>query len=160
MVLGPQYCSARPCVSISVQLEFFATTVTIAIILAIAGWPNDQDLTSVLDSTIALQRIWYVLSKFQEKASSRSCKTPHTTTTFIVTISPPCRRQKKLTLIAPPNNDKCPGLQFFPLNRTSHRHNTWPQNGHPQQPWPNFEDKYRTMIFPTGGRTVSYGSLN
>ncbi len=97
---------------------------------------------------------------FRRKQAVEAAKHPTTTTTFIITISRPCRRQKKLTLIAPPNNDKCPGLQFFPLNRTSHRHNAWPRNGHPQQPWPNFEDKYRTMIFPTGGRTVSYGSLN
>jgi hypothetical protein len=77
MVLGPQYGSARPCVSISVQSNFFSAIVTIAIVLVIAGWPNDGNFTSVLNDTEALWRIWYVSSKFQKKASSRSCKTPH-----------------------------------------------------------------------------------
>jgi hypothetical protein len=112
-------------------IHFFTTIVTIAIILAIDGWPNNQDLTSVLDSTIALRRIWYVSSELQEKASSRSCKTPHNHHHFHYHhhhFCPSCRHRKKLTLIAPPNNDKCPGGQIFPLNRTSHRHNTRPRN--------------------------------
>jgi hypothetical protein len=101
------------------------------------------------------------LSKFQEKASSRSCKTPHHHHHFHHHhhhFCPPCRCRKKLTLIVPPNNDKCPGGRIFPLNRTSHQYNGWPWNGHPQQPWPNFGDKYGTTIFPTGGQTVLYGS--
>jgi hypothetical protein len=140
---------------------FFATIITIAVILAILGWLNNQDLTSVLDSTVALRRTWYVLSKFQEKPSSRSCKTPQNHHHFHHhhhSFCPPCYRRKKLTLIATPNNNKCPRGQFFPLNRTSHRHNARLRNKHPQRPWPNFGDKYGTTIFPTGGQTVSYRS--
>ncbi len=46
----------------------------------------------------------------------------------------------------------------FSLSHTSHQQNARPQKGRPQWPWPNFGDKYRTMIFPTGGQTVLYES--
>jgi hypothetical protein len=162
MVLGPQYGSARPCVSISEQsICFVATIVIIAAVLAIAGWPNDGNLTSVINDTIALRRIWYALSKFQKKASCRSCKMPQNHHQFHCHhhhFCPPCRRWKKLTLIAPLNNDKCPGEQIFFLSLTSHQHNAWLWNGRLLWPSPNFEDDYGNTIFPTCGRTVSYRS--
>jgi hypothetical protein len=116
----------------------------------------------VLNANIALQRIWYVLSKFQKKASSRSCKTPHNhhhSHRHHHCFCPPCCSRKKLTLIAPLNNDKCLGEHFFSLSLTSHRHNARPWNGRPQLPWPNFRDECRTMILPSGGQTVLYKSL-
>jgi hypothetical protein len=45
MVPGPRYGSASPQVSIPVRSIFFAAIVTIAIILAIAGWLNNGNLT-------------------------------------------------------------------------------------------------------------------
>jgi hypothetical protein len=141
---------------------FFAAIVTIAVVLAIPGWPNDRNLTSVLNATVALWRTWYVLSKFQEKLSSRSCKTPHNRHHFLHhhnCFCPPCHRQKKMSLITPPNNNKCLGEQVPPLSLTSHQHNAQLQNRHPQQPWPNLGDKLGTTIFPTGGQTVLYQSL-
>ncbi len=161
MVLGLQYGSARPRVSISEGSNFFTTIVTIAVVLAIAGWPNDGNLTSVLKNTVALQRIGYVLSKFQKKESRRSCKTPHNHHHFHHhhhRFCPPCRRRKKLTLITPLNKKDCPGLQIFSLSLASHRHKAWPQNGRLLWPLPNFQDDYRNRIFPTGGGTVSYQS--
>ncbi len=147
--------------SMPVQSIFVAAIVTIAVVLAIAGWPNNRDLTSVLNATVALQRTWYVLTKFQKKPSSRSCKTPHNYHHFLHhhnCFCPPCCRRKKLTLIAPPNNDKCLGKRILPLSRTSHQHDTRLWNRHPQWPWPNLGDKLGTTIFPTEGQTVSYGS--
>ncbi len=137
-----------------------ATIVTIAVVLAIAGWTNNINLTSVLNATVALGRTWYILLEFQEKQSSRSCKTPRNHHHFHHhnRFCPPCCRRKKLTLIAPLNNNECPGEQFPPLSLTSHQHNAQPRNGRPQQPWPNFGDKLGNTISPTGGRTVSYGS--
>jgi hypothetical protein len=148
-------------VSIPVQSPKNATILTIALILAIARWPNNQNLTSVLNATIALQRTWYVLSKFQEKRSSRRCKAPQNHHHFHHhhnRFCPPCRCRKKLTLIAPPNNDECLGERMLPLNLTFHQHNTRPRNRHPQGPWPDLGDKFGTRICPTGGQTVLYGS--
>jgi hypothetical protein len=55
MLPGLQYGSASPHVSIPVQSKIlFAAIVTVAVVLAIAGWPNKGDLTSVLNATIAL----------------------------------------------------------------------------------------------------------
>jgi hypothetical protein len=65
----------------------FATIVTIAIILAIAGWSNDRDLTSVINTTLALWRNWYVLSEFQEKPRRRAAKHSTTITTVVTTIT-------------------------------------------------------------------------
>ncbi len=98
--------------------------------------------------------------EFQEKRSSRSCKTPHNHHHFHHhnRFCPPCCHRKKLTLIVPLNNNKCPGEQFPPLSPTSHQHNTWPRNGRPQWPWPNFGDKLGNRISPTEGQTVLYGS--
>jgi hypothetical protein len=137
-----------------------ATIVTIAVVLAIAGWPNDGNFTSVLNTTVALQRTWYVLLEFQERQSSRSCKTPHNYHHFHYCncFCPFCHHRKKLTFIVPLNNNEYPGEQFPPLSLTSHQHDAWPRNRHHQQPWPNFGDKYGTKIFPTGGQTVLYGS--
>ncbi len=101
------------------------------------------------------------MSKFWKKTSCRSCKTPHNHHHFHHhhhCFCPPCHCQKKLTLIAPLNNDECPGERIFSLSLTSHRHDAWPQNGRPLWPSPNFGDKYRNRIFPTGGRIVSYKS--
>jgi hypothetical protein len=62
MVPGPQYGSASLHVSIPVQSKFvFAAIITIAIVLAITGWPNKGNLKSVLNATVALRRTWYVL---------------------------------------------------------------------------------------------------
>ncbi len=100
------------------------------------------------------------MSKFQEKASSRSCKTPHNHHHFHHHnhFCPPCCRRKKLTVIAPLNNCECPGERFPSLSLTFHQHDAWPRSGRPQWPWPNFRDEYRTTIFPTGGQTMSYKS--
>ncbi len=103
------------------------------------------------------------MSGFQEKGSSRSCKTPrnhHHYHHHHHRFCSPCRRSKKLTLIVPSNNDKCPGGRIFPPNHISHQHDARPWNGCPQRPWLNFGDKYGTTIFPTGVQAVSYGSLN
>jgi hypothetical protein len=161
MVHGPQYGSASLRVSIPVRSKkIIAAIVIIAVGLAIAGWPNDGDITSVLNATVALRRTWYVSLEFQEKQSSRSCKTPHNHHHFHHhhnRFRPPCRRWKKLTRITPLNNKKCLGEQFPPLSLTSHRHNARPRNWRPQRPCPNFGDKLGSAIFPTGGRTASYG---
>ncbi len=70
--------------SIPVQSKIiFATIVTIAVVLAIAEWPNKGNLTSVLNDTIALPNTWYVLLEFQEKGAVQAAKHPTTITTFI-----------------------------------------------------------------------------
>jgi hypothetical protein len=61
----------------------FATIVTIAVVLAIAGWLNKGNLTSVLNVTVALPNTWYVLPEFQEKGAVQAAKHPTTITTFI-----------------------------------------------------------------------------
>jgi hypothetical protein len=163
MVHGPQYGSACSWVSIPVQsAKLFSTIVAIAVVLAIAGWPHNKAITSILNSNIALQRTWYVLSKFQEKASSRSCKTPHNHHHLHHHhnhFCPPCRHQNKLPLIEPPNNNKWPGDQILPLNFISHQRNMRPWNRLPQRPWPSFDNKLSITIFPTRGRPVLYGYL-
>ncbi len=100
------------------------------------------NLTSVLNDTIALWRIWYVLSKFQKKASRRSCKTPHNHHHFHChhhRFCPPCRRQKKLTFIAPLNNMNAQENDFFlsalPLTNTMRGRGT----GIPSGPGPILE---------------------
>ncbi len=108
-----------------------------------------------------LQTTWYVSSEFQEKWSSRSCKTPHNHHHLCHhhnCFCPPCRRRKKSTLIVLLNNNKCPGEQFPPFSLTSHQHKARPRNRHPQRSCPNFGDKLGSRIFPTGGQTASYGS--
>ena len=102
------------------------------------------------------------MSKFQKKAGSRSCKTPHNHHHFYChhhCICPPCHCRKKLTLIAPLINNECPGEGFPPLSLTSHQHDAWPRNRHPLWPLPNSGDEYGNKIFPTGGGTVLYESL-
>ncbi len=161
MVPGPQYGPACLHMSIPVQSKTnFTTIVTISVILAIAGWLNNSNLTSVLNATIALRRTWYVTSEFQEKWSSRSRKTPHNHHHLCHhhdRFYPACCRQKKLTLIALLTT-KCPGEQFPPLSFTSHQHGALPHNGHPQWSCLNFGDKLGGKIFSTGGQTASYGS--
>ncbi len=132
MVPRLQYGSASLRVSIPVRSKkIFAAIIAIAVVLAITGWPNNGNLTSVLNATIALQRTWYVLLEFQERRSSRSCKTPHNHHHFHHhnRLCPPCCRRKKLTLITPLNNNECPGEWFPSLSLTSHQHNmdlyTW-----------------------------------
>jgi hypothetical protein len=150
MVPGPQYRSASLRVSIPVQsAKKNMAVVAIVVILAIAGWPQNRVVTSVLNSTVALQRTWHVLSQFQEKVSSRSCKTPHNHHHFHHHhnhFCPPSRRQKKLPPIAPPNNDKWPGDQILPLKFISHQRNGRLRNGPPQQPWPGFGNKFSIRI--------------
>jgi hypothetical protein len=57
--------------------KVFFAIVAIIIVLAIAGWPHDKAVTCILNPTVDLRRIWYVLVKIQVQMSSRSCKTPH-----------------------------------------------------------------------------------
>ncbi len=119
MVPGLRYGSASLRMSIPVQSKKkSAAIVTIAVVLAIAGWSNKGNLTSVLNITIALWRTWYVLLEFQEKRSSRSCKTPHNHHRFHHhdRFCPHSCRRKKLTLIAPLNKDECPGEKNLSLS--------------------------------------------
>jgi hypothetical protein len=102
------------------------------------------------------------LSKSQEKASSRSCKTPHNHHHFHHhhnCFRPPCRHKKKLTPIMPLNNNECPGDQILPLNLISHQCDAGPQNRRLQRPWPNFGNKFGNTISSTGGQTVLYRYL-
>jgi hypothetical protein len=151
MVPGPQYGSASLGVSKPLQsVNFFSVIVVIFIVLAIAGWPHGRAVTSVLNSTVAQRRTWYVSFKSQEKASSRSCKTPHNHHHFHQHhnhFCPPCHRQKKLPPIMPPNNDEWPGDHILPLNFISHQHNARPRNGLHQQPQPSFSNKFYITIF-------------
>ncbi len=52
--------------------KLFSAIVAIVVVLAIAGRPHEEAVTSVLNSTIALEMIWYVLVEFQVKMSCRS----------------------------------------------------------------------------------------
>jgi hypothetical protein len=79
MVLGPHYGSVRPArehIS-AFQKIYFAAIVTIAIVLAIAGWPNNGNLTSVLNNC----------PNFRRKQAVEAAKHPTTTTTFILNIT-------------------------------------------------------------------------
>ncbi len=119
-------------------------------------------VTSVLNSTIALWRIWYVTVKSQVQVSSRSCRTPHNHHHLHHhhnPFCPPCHRQKKLPPIAPPNNDEWPGEQIPPINFICHLRNARPRNGLPQRPWPSLGNKFEYRIILTGGQIVLYGYL-
>ncbi len=51
-----------------------------------------------------------------------------------------------------------PRRRIFSLSLTSRQHNARPRNRRPLWPLPNFGNKYRNRIFPTGGRFVMYES--
>jgi hypothetical protein len=61
----------------AIQKIYFAAIVTIAVVLAIAGWPNNGNLTSVLNNC----------PNFRREQAVEAEKYPTTTTTFIVNIT-------------------------------------------------------------------------
>ncbi len=140
--------------------QFFSAIVAIIVVLAIAGWPYDEAVTSVLSTTIALRRIWYVLVKIQVQVSCRSCKTPHNhhhLHRHHNPFCPPCRCWKKQPPIVPPNNNKWPEEWTPPINFICNLRNARSRNGLPQRPWSSFDKEFSITIFPTGGQSGSYG---
>ncbi len=157
MVPEPQYGLESPRVSIPVQSKKKSPSSSLLPLF----WQLLDGLTMAILPLCSMLPYPYggpgmFHQNFRRNGAVEAVKHPTTTTTFItITVfCPPCHRQKKLTLIAPLNNNKCPGERFPPLSLTSHQHNARPRNGCPQQSWPSFEDKLGSTIFPTGGQTV------
>jgi hypothetical protein len=61
--------------------KFFTIIFVIIVILASAGWPQDNVVTYILNPTIDLWRIWYFWSKPKCKGAAEAEKHSTTTTT-------------------------------------------------------------------------------